>query len=84
MGVCAGIEHYAVEVAVKSLLVQPVYYVPLVIALVIVNLDIGIIGLNGSDIVLHRHLAVDVGFAHAEQIQVRTVDNQYSCHNILC
>ena len=59
---------------------QAVDDVAFVIALVVVDFHIGVVGFDCLYVIFHRQAAVDVGFAHSEQIEVGSVDNKYSCH----
>ena len=72
VGIGTGVEHYAV--IGETHLLQLVYQLALDVALIVVNLHVGILGTQFGKILLKRTASVDSWFPDTQEIEVGTVD----------
>ena len=79
VGVGTGVEHYAA--AREASLLHLVDEFAFDVALIITYLDVGICGTKRLQIVVERAAAIYSGFARAEQIKIRAIDDLYF-HNV--
>ena len=78
VGIGTRIEHYAV--VGESHLLQLVYQLALDVALIVVNLHVGLLCAQFGKIFLKRTATVDSRLPNAQEIEVGTVDYLYFLH----